>query len=121
MHCRRGWPNLERLSRLRRNALAERAHDLMTRIARDDLRLRAGGFDGYDLRGHPVGIDREMLRPDTEDNGLAVRSSGRRTIKRDLGVVARNEIATFELAVEHVHRRRADKAGNKEVGRTIIE
>src|SRR6185503_17105049 len=61
VHRTRLRPDAQRLARLRFDALAERAHDLLAGELGDHLRFRSGRLDRQDFRRQAVGVEVEML------------------------------------------------------------
>ena len=79
----------------------------------------ADQLDGVDLaleRALAGGRDAAVLGAEA-DGGLGRRGARRRAEDP----AARGEAPSFERAVQEVHRRRADEAGDEEVGRIVVD
>src|SRR6266545_7406619 len=83
----------------------------------------SGPVDHLDLGLGAVVGDREMLGPDAVDGGAAV-GAGRRRCERQADAARPVEsglAVVADRAFEEIHRRRADKAGNEQVVRPVVE
>ena len=72
----------------------------------------------------PSAVERQVLGPRAEDHRLAVAAAGvgRRLELRAVGQFdARRAAAAAQRAGQEVHRRRADEAGDEQVGRVVVE
>src|SRR6185437_10488316 len=100
---------------------------LSTNLAPSD-RLRAHRLDQVDLALHPerhlLGIapNEDVLGPYTQD-GLRLdrRRAGELVPVERHRSIAQREAGAAQLAVEEVHRRRSDEAGDEEVDRLVVD
>src|SRR5262245_53849661 len=96
-------------------AFAEYGDDLLAAELGEDLCFRAGRLDHDDLGPRAVVRNREVFRPYAVDRGLAVGIAGR-GLQRQLDAVRaleRGYAVHRDLALEKIHRRRPDEAGDE--------
>src|SRR6266702_1552197 len=123
MHERRVRLQSDLVARIELMTLAEHGHDLFTAELGEDLGFRAGRLDHDDLRFGAVIGDGEVFGPHAVNGGLALGIGGRRG-QRQLDAVGAFEAGAavrLHFALEEVHCRRTDEAGNELVGRRVIE
>src|SRR3954454_1537689 len=117
------WFKPDLVARIELMAFAEHGDDLFAAEPRKHLRLRAGRLDYDDLGFRAVVGQRKMLRPHAVDRRLAV-AIRRRTGNRQLDAVRPFEerrAVDLELAMQKVHRRRADETGDELVVRPVVQ
>ena len=104
-------------------ALAHHRRDFGAADLAEDLRVGAGGLDYDDLGVHPVGSDQQMFRPHAHDH-LAPFQRGRGRRRQQQAVRHPHlhaATACDQLALEEIHRRRADETGHEQIGRVVVE
>ena len=109
------------VARLELMAFAKHRDDVLAAQARLDL--RSGRLDHLDLGLGAVVGDREMLGPHAVDGEPAV-GSGRRGRERQADAarpVEPGAAVVADRALEEIHRRRADEAGDEQVVRPVVE
>src|ERR1019366_6521514 len=87
------------------------------------LRIGAGGLDHHDFRVHPVGPDQKVFGAHADDN-LApfLRRRSRCGKEQAVGHLhLQTGAVPDQLALEEIHRRRADEAGDEQVRRVVVE
>src|SRR3954454_4192684 len=105
------WFQPDLVARIELMTFAEHRDDLLAAELGEHLRLRARGFHHHDLGFRAVVRDGEMLGPDTVDRQRPVEIR-RRADERQCYAVRTLEAGAsvpLELAVQEIHRRRADK------------
>src|SRR5579872_2174050 len=120
MHQCRIRRDAYRLAWLRRNALAKCTDHRCAGELRHHLRLRPGGLDDMHLGRQSAGAQLKVFGTYTVYCRLAIRTVAAIWQRQSL-TAGRTERAAFDLALQEIHRRRADETGDKKVRRTVIQ
>src|ERR1700710_2452138 len=109
------WFKPDLVARIELMTFAEYRDHLLAAELGEHLGLRPRRLHHHDLGFRAVVRDGEMLGPDTVDRRPAVgirRCSGQRQLPAVRALEARTAIP-LDLAVQEIHRRRADKTGDE--------
>src|SRR5579875_3998844 len=123
MHEPRIGPESNLIARPELVTLAEHRDDFLTPHFCDDVKLRAGRFDDLHLGLGAIARQGEMLRPDAADDRAAVAVGGHMVERKPdtVAAIENGALAGAQTALEDIHCRRSDEAGDKEIGRLVVE